>query len=57
MKNLLKKFVKDEQGLELSEYAVMIAIIIAVSVGVLTAISGHLTRIFGLLRDALAGVV
>ncbi len=29
MKNLMKRFWKDEQGLELSEYAVMAALILA----------------------------
>lgn len=40
MKNLLKKFVKDEQGLELSEYAVMAALIVAALVLAITTLSG-----------------
>jgi len=48
MKAMLKKFVKDERGLELPEYAVMTALIIA---AVVTAIGALATAIAGRFTD------
>lgn len=53
---LAKRFWNDEQGLELSEYAIMIAIVIAISAAALTLIGTNLNRIFGYLSTKLAGV-
>ncbi len=48
MKNLLKRFIRDERGLELSEYAVMVALIVIaviIAIGALsTAIQGAFTE-------------
>ncbi len=46
MKNVLKRFVKDEQGLELSEYAVMTALIIAVIIGAIVFLRGTIAQRF-----------
>ena len=56
MKKLLKRFWTNEEGLELSEYAIMIALIIAVAVIVITQVGGEINRVFGILYNALAGV-
>lgn len=53
MKNLLKKFVKDEQGLELSEYAIMVALIILAILVAIEGLSGAITGAF----DALTGKI
>jgi Flp pilus assembly pilin Flp len=53
MKNIVKKFVKDEQGLELAEYAVMAALVIAVVVGAIVALRGAIANRF----NATANVV
>ncbi len=42
MKNMIKRFMKDERGLELSEYAVLLALII---VAILVAVRGLSTAI------------
>jgi Flp pilus assembly pilin Flp len=39
MKAVLKRFLKDEEGLELVEYAVMTALIVATLVGVIVALA------------------
>lgn len=48
MKKLLARFMRDEQGLELSEYAVMAALIIA---AVVTIIGTLGTTILGIFQD------
>ena len=40
---MLKKFLRDEAGLELSEYAIAAAIITLAVVGAITALSGAIT--------------
>jgi Flp pilus assembly pilin Flp len=49
--NLIKNFIKDEQGLELSEYAVMCALIILL---ILAAITGLSSAISGAFQDTTA---
>ncbi|MEJ2704588.1 MAG: hypothetical protein P8Z79_19310 [Sedimentisphaerales bacterium] len=39
MKAVLKRFLKDEEGLELVEYAVMTALIVATIVGAIVALA------------------
>ena len=44
MKNLVKRFVRDEAGLELSEYAIMVALIVIVllaAIGFLSSAIGN----------------
>ena len=54
MKNLLKKFVKDEQGLELSEYAVMIALICMAVVTVLLTLGPVIAAKFQNLQNTIS---
>ena len=56
MKNLLKRFVKDEQGLETVEYAVMTALIVAAMVLAITALSGAVTDRFGETEGVIDGI-
>jgi Flp pilus assembly pilin Flp len=53
MKKLAKRFMKDEQGLELAEYAVMAALIIAVVVAAIVALRSAIANRF----NATANVV
>jgi Flp pilus assembly pilin Flp len=54
MKNMLKRFVQDEQGLELSEYAVMAALIVAALITVIVALRGAISNKFTQLQTAIA---
>lgn len=49
MKALVKRFLKDEQGLELSEYAVMVGLLLVVALAVIIAVGTNIDRIFGIL--------
>ena len=53
MKALVKRFLKDEQGLELSEYAVMVGLLLVVALAVILLVGGNINRIFGLLNTQL----
>lgn len=53
MKKLMKRFWKDEAGLELSEYAVMAALIIVAIIAVIVALSGAIEGKFQDLVDVL----
>lgn len=50
MKNMLKRFVRDEQGLELSEYAVMAALIVAMLVLAIVGLRGAIQNKFKFLQ-------
>ena len=56
VKNLVKRFVKDEQGLETVEYAVMTALIVAAMVIAITALSSAVTDRFGETEDVVNGI-
>ena len=56
VKNLIKRFVKDEQGLETVEYAVMTALIVAAMVVAITALSGAVTDRFGETEGVIDGI-
>ena len=56
MKKLMKRFLKDEQGLELSEYAIMAGIIIIVAVLTILAVCGKINGIFSALDTQLGNV-
>jgi Flp pilus assembly pilin Flp len=45
VKAMIKRFFKDEQGLELSEYAIMAGIIILVTVATIILIAQHIDNI------------
>ncbi len=46
MKNLVKRFIRDEAGLELSEYAIMVALIVIVLLAAISFLSGAIGRAF-----------
>jgi Flp pilus assembly pilin Flp len=50
MKTLAKRFMKDEQGLELAEYAVMAALIITALVVAIAALRSAITNRFNAVR-------
>ena len=56
MKKLMKRFLKDEQGLELSEYAIMAGMIIIVAVLTILAVGGKINGIFSALDTQLGNV-
>ncbi|MCL5279372.1 MAG: Flp family type IVb pilin [Planctomycetes bacterium] len=56
MKKLAKRFWNDEQGLELSEYAIMAGLIIVLAVGFIIAMGGSISSIFNKLANALGRV-
>jgi Flp pilus assembly pilin Flp len=53
MLKLAKRFLNDEQGLELSEYAIMAGLIIVLAVAVIITMGEHINNIFAKVRDAL----
>lgn len=56
MRNLVRRFWKDEQGLELSEYAVMAAIIVVLTVATIIALKDQIVTAFTRLTTAISGV-
>jgi Flp pilus assembly pilin Flp len=54
MLKLAKKFWQDEQGLELSEYAVMAALVIVVAVLVVTTLGETIKSVFVRLNSVIA---
>ena len=56
MKKLMKRFLKDEQGLELSEYAIMAGLVIVIAVATIILLGQNIDRIFGVLNTKLDGV-
>jgi pilus assembly protein Flp/PilA len=56
MKSLFKKFVSDESGLELVEYAVMTALIVAALVTAITLLSGAISGRFGEVETVIEGI-
>jgi len=57
MKALLKKFVKDEKGLETVEWAVIAALVVTGLVVTIKALGGHVLEAFEDLDDATTGTV
>ncbi len=53
MKNVLKKFMKDDSGLELVEYALMLALLIVGITAAAFALKGDITTIWGNAHTAL----
>jgi Flp pilus assembly pilin Flp len=56
MKEIMRKFMKDEQGLELVEYAVMTALIVAALVTAITLLSGAISGRFGEVQGVVDGI-
>jgi len=57
MLKLAKRFLRDEQGLELSEYAIMAALVIAVAAATIYAVGVAIDTRFGTLEDNINGTV
>lgn len=55
MKAVLKRFVKDERGLEASEYALLLAIICVLIVGAITALKTAIFDAFNAATTAMGG--
>jgi Flp pilus assembly pilin Flp len=53
---MLKRFIKDEKGLELVEYAVMTALVVAVLVTAITLLSGAIQDRFGEVETVIDGI-
>jgi len=51
--NMLKRFIRDESGLELSEYAVMVGLIVIAVIVIVTTLGTHIATLFGNLDAAL----
>jgi pilus assembly protein Flp/PilA len=51
--NMLKRFIRDESGLELSEYAVMVGLIVIAVILIVTQLGTHIADIFRGLDGAL----
>jgi Flp pilus assembly pilin Flp len=49
----IKRFLKEEEGLELSEYAVMAALVILVAVGTIIILGTKIDAVFKALTDAI----
>ena len=52
----LNRFLNDESGPELVEWAVVTVILILATFAILQAIGGELTRIYDVIRNTLAGI-
>ncbi|MHC4131232.1 MAG: Flp family type IVb pilin [Planctomycetota bacterium] len=50
--NILKRFVKDEKGMETVEWAVLAALIVAGLIGVITTLGGNVLTAFTSLSTA-----
>ncbi len=55
MNKLLQKFWQDEAGLELSEYAIMIALILVIAAATITLVGEKINAVFQLLLLKLGG--
>ena len=51
----IKRFFKEEEGLELSEYAIMAALVIAVAAAVITSVGTQISAVFTDLLGHLGG--
>jgi len=54
--NTLTRFMRDERGIELSEYVVALGLILVVAFVVITALGGQIVRIFQAVVDKLTAV-
>ena len=54
MSKFLKNFAKDEEGAALAEYAVLLAIVLALGIGALTTFSTQIGAVFTAMTTPLA---
>jgi len=55
MKEMIKRFLQDEEGATMVEYGLMLALIAAVCIGIVTALGNSLDTKFGVVNTAVAG--
>ncbi len=55
--NLLKRLIKDEEGQAITEYALIIGLILVVVIAVVTGLGTRIAAIFKELLDGLGGTV
>jgi pilus assembly protein Flp/PilA len=56
MKNLLARFIRDEEGQDLIEYSLLAALISVVCIGILRTIGTDINALFGEISAAIQGV-
>jgi len=54
--NTLGRFIKDERGIELSEYVVALGLILVIAFAVIAALGNQIVRIFNLVVQRLTTV-
>ena len=54
--DIVKKFGKDEEGAALAEYAILLAIVLALGIGALTAFSTQIGAVFTAATSAMTSV-
>jgi len=54
--NKIQKFGKDEEGAALAEYAILLAIVLALGIGALTTFSGKIGDVFTAASSAMGTV-
>jgi pilus assembly protein Flp/PilA len=55
MKNLLVRFIREEEGQDIIEYALLAAFISVVAIAAINAVGGQVTAIYGEVNTDLAG--
>lgn len=53
LRDQLRRFLKDEDGLSATEYAILFVVLVAVIIAGATALGGGITTLFNTARDAL----
>jgi len=53
---MLKRFIRDEQGLETVEYAIIAGLILVIAIATIGLIGANINRIFGLVNVKLDAV-
>ncbi len=53
MKNLIQRFIREEEGQDLAEYALLLALIVVVTAGVVTALATQIGLNFGAATTAI----
>jgi pilus assembly protein Flp/PilA len=55
MKNLITRFVREEEGQDLIEYSLLAALISVACIGIMTLVAGEIQAVFQLIIDAMPG--
>jgi len=55
MRKLLRRLWSDEQGQDIAEYAVMLAVILVIVVGTIRLIGGNANNVFSSVGSSIAG--